>query len=141
MNEDVVYFELNNWFPGRDYPNVEPFTTWCGDDLDLYFSNAEFVKEHKLCVVESFIDMSVNWCVTAPRSFVEEFCPKLLSDESTEFTVHTHCNGEDTTETKSVPYKDFLRFPASNGEVYGKFGDEFLMYSDDNVGIHAGQDL
>ena len=30
---EIVYFELNNWFSGRDYPNEEPFTTWCDDDL------------------------------------------------------------------------------------------------------------
>lgn len=62
---DVIYFELNNWSPGEDYPNEEPFTTWCDDDCNLYFSNAEWVRANKLCVVESLVDMSVNWCITA----------------------------------------------------------------------------
>lgn len=28
MNDEIVYFELNNWMPNEDYPNVEPFKTW-----------------------------------------------------------------------------------------------------------------
>ena len=27
-NEEVVYFEVNNWFSGRDFPDCEPFLTW-----------------------------------------------------------------------------------------------------------------
>ena len=25
--EEIIYFELDNWFCGRDYPNAEPFTS------------------------------------------------------------------------------------------------------------------
>jgi hypothetical protein len=25
---NVVYFQLNNWMPGDDYPDVEPFNSW-----------------------------------------------------------------------------------------------------------------
>lgn len=36
---DIVYFELNNWFRGRDYPNDEPFVSWMSNDLQLKFNN------------------------------------------------------------------------------------------------------
>ena len=45
INKDVVYFELNNWFSGRDYPNAEPFLTWICENK---FSNDEWLKENKL---------------------------------------------------------------------------------------------
>lgn len=25
---DIVYFEVNNWIQGRDYPDEEPFLSW-----------------------------------------------------------------------------------------------------------------
>lgn len=38
---DVVYFELNNWFPGIHYPDEEPYTTWLGDDENIIFLDNE----------------------------------------------------------------------------------------------------
>lgn len=29
--EEIVYFEINNWFAGRDYPNDEIFYKWIKD--------------------------------------------------------------------------------------------------------------
>ena len=37
--EEIVYFELDNWFRGRDYPNAEPFISWMHDDLNIRFRN------------------------------------------------------------------------------------------------------
>lgn len=133
--EDVVYFELNNWFSGRDYPNAEPFLTWCKNDLNLYFSNDEFVKQNRLCVVMQNIDMSVNWCITAPKSFVLENCPKLLSGETTKSSLVTRSSAGTVRTDEDVPYSRFLRFPDEYGEVYGRFGTEFLPYADENIGI------
>lgn len=133
---EVVYFELNNWFAGEDYPDAEPFLTWCGDDINLYFCDKEFVKKNNLCVVVQYIDMSVNWCITAPKSFVLENCPKLLSDEiiTTEYTT-TSKSGTKTIQ-KSFAYKRYLRFPEDDEEVpYGRFGTKFLSWSPENVGI------
>jgi hypothetical protein len=53
--EDVVYFELNNWFAGQDYPDCEPFLTWMGNDLQLRFRDEDWVKENKLCVVDGYV--------------------------------------------------------------------------------------
>lgn len=58
INKDVVYFELNNWFSGRDYPNAEPFITWICENK---FSNDEWLKENKLVCVKSYVDMSMNF--------------------------------------------------------------------------------
>lgn len=112
MNDDVVYFELNNWTVGIDYPNDEPFLTWFDDDANIQFSNEEWVKSNKLCVVMNFIDMSINFCITASKQWVEDNCPKLLTT-----------------------YKEFIREPNYLGDVVGEFGHLFLPYKEDNFGI------
>lgn len=122
---EVVYFELNNWFSDTFYPNEEPFTSWLGDDLNQFFLNESWVKENELCVNAYFIDMSLNYCITAPRSWVLKNCPNLFS------------------------FTKFLRFPDENGKVFGRTaayldlkGDvhieepEFLEYNRDNIGVH-----
>ena len=112
MNE-IVYFELNNWSAGRDYPNNEPFISWMCDDLNIKFNNEEWVKENKLCVVFDIVDMSFNFCITATKEWVEENCPDLLTK-----------------------YTEFLRTPDKYGDIEGRFGHEFLEYNEDNFGIH-----
>ena len=134
---DVVFFELNNWFAGRDYPNAEPFSTWCGNDMNLYFSNEKWVKENKLCVVYQIIDMSVNWCVTATREWVEKNCPKLLSEETTSVTTITTSKDGEVRKVEEYPYSMFLRMPDEYGEVCGRFGASFKEYSEENIGICA----
>ena len=106
---DVVYFELSHWTPGLGYPNKEPFLRWMKDDL---FQDEEWVKQNKLCVLRSMTDLTSDLCITASREWVEQNCPELL-----------------------IKYHQFLRFPDSDGIVYGKFGDEFLEYTDWNIGI------
>ena len=113
MEDKVIYFEVNNWFSERDYPDAEPFLTWLKDDLNLQFRNENWVKENKLCVVEQIVDMSVNFCVTATKNWVKSNCPCLFEEK----------------------YKKFLRFPDKNGEVYGRFEDTFLEYKPENFGI------
>ena len=129
---EYVYFELNNWFAGEHYPNEEPFKTWCGNDLNLYFLNEDWVKENKLVVVADSIDMSIDWCITAPKEWVENNCPKLLSDEST-YVIINGSNGERQEEYK---YSSFLRYPNKYGDICGRFGTPFLEYSEENIGIH-----
>lgn len=109
---DIVYFELNNWCIGRHYPATEPFILWMSNDLNIYFNNEDWVKENKLCVVRSIIDMSINYCITATREWVEQNCPELL-----------------------IEYTRFLRYPDEDGYVYGQWENKFLEYSDENIGI------
>lgn len=105
---DVVYFELNNWACGRDYPDAEPFISWLEDDLNQQFRNEEWIKENKLIVVESMVDMSLNFCISAPKSWVEENCPELL-----------------------IKYTEFLR-----KDMEGRFGCPFLEYKEEQVGYY-----
>lgn len=110
---EVVYFELNNWIAGKHYPSSEPFLSWMHDDLKIQFNDETWVKENKLCVVFSFVDMSQNFCITASRGWVENNCPELLTK-----------------------YQEFLRFPNKYGNVTGQFGCPFLKYNESNYGIN-----
>lgn len=112
QTQEIVYFELNNWFADRDYPATEPFISWLRDDFKIRFNNEDWIIANKLCVVKDFIDMSQNFCITATREWVEQNCPTLL-------TEHTK----------------FLRIPNQDGEVYGRFGHLFLEYDKQNFGI------
>ena len=116
---DIVYFELNNWFSGRDYPNAEPFLSWMRDDLNQKFRDEEWIKENKLVVVESLVDMSMNFCITATKEWVEENCHELLST-----------------------YKNFVRKPEDDEDVpYGRFGSPFLEYKEENIGYHYAEEV
>ena len=110
---DVVYFELNNWTPGVDYPCEEPFLSWMRYDLYQKFRDEDWVKENKLCVVCSLVDMSQNYCISATKQWVEENCPTLLTR-----------------------YQEFLRYPDEDGFIEGRFGDLFKEYNEDNIGLH-----
>lgn len=114
---EIVYFELNNWFAGEHYPNDEPFLTWFQDDSHIVFCDADWVKKNNLCVVYSFVDMSENFCITATKKWVEENCPGLITK-----------------------HKEFIRYPDANGHVYGQFGHEFLEYKEDTIGIKEDND-
>ena len=57
MNEEIIYFELNNWMPNKDYPNAEPFETWTSYE-HFNFDNEDWIKENKLVVVRTIVDMS-----------------------------------------------------------------------------------
>ena len=116
---DIVYFELNNWFSGRDYPNAEPFLSWMKDDLNQKFRDEEWIKENKLVVVESLVDMSMNFCITATKEWVDENCHELLST-----------------------YKNFVRKPEDDEDVpYGRFGSPFLEYKEENIGYHYADEI
>lgn len=116
---DIVYFELNNWFAGEHYPDAEPFLSWLRNDLKIKFFDEAWIKENKLCVAFSHIDMSANFCITAKKEWVEQNCPELLTK-----------------------YREFLRFPEvyEDGDiddtVYGQFDTPFLDYTEENIGFH-----
>lgn len=130
--KDVVYFSVDNWFSGRDYPYDEQFIKWMGDDLNQSFRNEEWVKENKLCVKWGFIDMSMNYCVTAPREWVEQNCPKLLTNDEYEYDLISSDKGRQTYKGK---YSDFVYQPDEEGNPpEDKFGWSFLEYCDENIG-------
>lgn len=114
----IIYFELNNWFRGQDYPDAEPFIGWMENDLKQKFRNEDWIKENKLVVVESFVDMSMNYCITATKEWVQTNCPELL----TKFTWFV----------RSIEDDDDL--------PQGRFGCPFLEYSEDNIGYHYAEE-
>lgn len=113
MENEIIYFEINHW--SYDYhPRQEPFPTWMDDmNLSKYLRNEEWVKENKICVVTFPVDMSIDFMVTAPRSWVEKVCPALLLEENNKFIKHPE-EGEET--------------PAGNFQGY------FLPYTEEYIG-------
>ena len=71
-NKEVVYFSVNNWMCGENYPPLDCFRKWLGDDLNQTFRNDTWCKENKLCVYYGVVDMSQNYTVSAPREWVEK---------------------------------------------------------------------
>ena len=112
---EIIYFELNNWRPGDDYPAAEPYDSWVQmrEEKSYYinFRNRDWIEENKIIVVESFVDMSQNFCVTAPKEWVMKNCPDLLTK-----------------------YTKFLREPDEYDEVKGRFGCPFKEYEEENIG-------
>lgn len=137
--KDVVYFSVDNWFSGRDYPYDEQFIKWMHDDLNQYFRNEEWVKENKLCVKWGFIDMSMNYCVTAPREWVEKNCPKLLTDDEYEYDIIEGVEGRKSHKGK---YSEFVYQPDEEGNPpEDGFGWSFLEYCPENIGCTYYDDL
>jgi len=116
--EKIVYFELNNWAAGNDYPNAEPFLSWMEDDCKIPFANDGWAKENRICVAATIIDMSQNFCITAPRDWVEKNCPELLTK-----------------------YTEFIRCPDEDGSVYGNWDTLFLKYEENNFGVTWVKDV
>ena len=141
--QEIIYFEINNWFCGRDYPPIEPFKTWVHTNR---FSNDAWCKENKLVVMTGPIDMSSNWLIAAPRKWVEDNCPQLLTDEEYEystFIMHTNKETgkrEDIEEKHTKKFSDFLCFPDEGdepGEIHGHIADDWWCpeYCEANFGV------
>lgn len=112
--DDIVYFEVNNWCAGENYPTEEPFTTWLSNDCKQQLMNDEWAKENKICVVFMVVDMSFNYAVTAPLSWVKEHCPIILEE----------------------PWKSKFCYKPEDDEddVCGHFS-YFLPYEEENFGV------
>lgn len=137
MNEEIIYFELDNWFCGRDYPNAQPFINWMGKDWDFCFGNDEWCKENKLCVEAGAIDMSTCFCISAPKSWVEENCPKLLTDEEcgAECTIQQGDGRGNWVTEKRYEFCKYSKFICKNKE--GRIsGWPFREYKEENFGVH-----
>ena len=134
--EEIIYFSVNNWFCGRDYPPTENFKKWLGDDLNQSFRNDKWLKENKLCVYCGNIDMSMNYTIAAPKSWVEENCPELLTnDEYTYYTI-TVQGGKETRHEHKKKYSDFVDKPDEDGYVSARFDWPYPEYCEENFGCH-----
>ena len=114
MEKEIIYFELNNWMPNSCYPDAEPFITWVSYK-HFNFDNEDWIKENKLVVVRTVVDMSANWCITAIKEWVLNNCPELL----TKYTKFLGCSDND----EELPY----------GRISGC---PFYKYTEENIGWH-----
>ena len=142
--EEIVYFEINNWFCGRDYPKDDVFKKWIAT---YQFRDDEWCKKNKLVVLCGNIDMSISYCVAAPKSWVLENCPKLLTDEEYEYKIITCGWDKETNEPKETvdihtkKYSDFLCHPDEWGDVYSLIDDwQFPEYCEENFGVQWHKD-
>lgn len=134
--EEIIYFSVNNWFCGEHYPPTENFKKWLGDDCNLAFTNDEWCRNNKLCVNCGIIDMSINFTVSAPKSWVEKNCPELLPDKSHDYNIVHIENGKEVVDSKRNTYSDFVYTPEKDKPFIDKFGQPFLEYKEDNLGFH-----
>lgn len=135
-NDEIIYFSVNNWFSGRDYPPTPNFKKWLGNDLQQTFENDKWAKKNKLCIYHGVLDMSFNYTVSAPRAWVEKNCPELLTDEEYNYVMCTyHAEGK-TCETIKKKYSDFVYKPYEGDETPDKdrFGMPFRKYCKENFG-------
>ena len=111
MDKEIVYLEFNHWST-EYYPDCEPFYTWM-NDYTLQFRDEKWLLENKLVVVETLIDMSLNYCITAPKEWILGVCPDFFEK-----------------------YPQFVRKPDKNGEppCGENDGTQFLEYSEENLG-------
>lgn len=132
MNDNVIYLEFNNWFGGRDYPLVDSIS----EMINRYkFINDEWCRKNKLCVVASVIDMSTNYCITAPLDWVQNNFPEVLTDGEYEYrTILTNREGTHEVIHKDK-YNKFRRYPDEYGSVEGRYGSYFLDYEEYNFGV------
>lgn len=123
VNDEIIYFELNHWST-EFYPDEEPFISWMSDYYETkeeeeksWIRESEvldkYCKDNELVMVVTIVDMSVNFCVTAKRTWVEQTCPKLL----------------DT-------YTQYIRESEDDEPPIGYFGSPFLEYTLENIGVH-----
>ena len=133
----LISFELNNWFCGRDYPNIEPFKSWVETFI---FDDDDWCAANKLVVLSGCIDMSRNWCITATKEWIEKSCPELLSNIEYTYKTVTHSRDGDNFVEHSNRMSSFIRHPDEDGSVEGRFGWAFPEYCEENFGVHWYED-
>ena len=131
--KDIIYFSFNNWFGGRDYPIGEKYSKLVNEH---YFNHEDWVIENKLVVVTGALDMSMNWCVAAPKQWVEEYLPELLTDNEYEYSLIQYYQGEEIRKTYIKKYSDFVYFPNEDDYLIDRYGMPFIIYSEENIGVH-----
>ena len=145
---DVIYFSVNNWMGGTNYPPTENFKKWLRDDLNQSFRNDTWCKENKLCVYYGAVDMSTNYTVSASREWVEKNCPELLTDDEYTYITRTGKYERKSKFSKDVElvwediehkkkYSDFVYTPEEgeglpDNDYIGKM--PFRKYCEENFG-------
>ena len=100
---------------------IEPVSSWMSNETDgSPLRDENWIKENKICVKWFPIDMSFDFMITAPKSFVEKVCPCFLEEKYKEF-ISYH---EDYSDLEDTPDSRYV-----GSEEY------FLPYTEENIGI------
>lgn len=76
--EELIYISVNHWACGDTYPDIEPLATWLDDDnIDKYLMSPGWVKEQGISVLITLVDMSFNFNIIAPKSWVDKIIPDI----------------------------------------------------------------
>ena len=79
---ELIKFTLNDWVAGRDYPDIEPINTWMSSkELRNFLCNDKWCKDNKLSVIFGIVDMSADFCIIAPKEWVQKVCPEIIGSE------------------------------------------------------------
>lgn len=93
MKRDIVKFYINNWEPdcpetcqGIDIFSKECFVTEYihifGDSFyEFKFTDDDWCREQKICVLNDIADQSTDSFVVAPREWVEKNWPEIINSE------------------------------------------------------------
>ena len=52
---EIIYFEVNDWSAGRDFPDCEPFNTWLDID-NLTFRNKQWLIENNQMSIMKYLE-------------------------------------------------------------------------------------
>ena len=117
--EEILYIEIDDWFPDNDYPRIDVIEKWLDAyNLDTYLRNDEWAKSNKLCIKWFFIDMSVNFMITAPLSFVKAVIPDILKEENSKFVAYPTEDGK-PPRSRYFTNEWFFEYKEEN---FGSFG-------------------
>ena len=131
--EDIIYFSVNNWICGQDYPPIKNIYDWLSDSNSEGFKNNEWCKKNKLCVYWGYIDLSVNYTIAAPKEWIEKNCPELLTDEEYTYKLehYDYKTKESVIDTYTKKYSDFVYKFNNNEEII--CNDLKAINSDKNI--------
>lgn len=136
-----IVFEFNNWFRGKDYPPIHIVDEWMSN---YQLRSDDFAEKNDLVIMTGPIDMSSNYIVNAPITFVEQFLPELLTDDTYTYEIITRRYNPETkdydeeSQEYTKKYSDFVLIPDKYGDVSGKIADDWYMeeYKPEDVGVH-----
>ena len=139
MKNEIIYFEINNWICGEDYPNTEPFISWLNNDLNQTLRSDEWCKKNKLCVTHEIVDMSNNYKITATKDWVMKNCPQLFESQNSKF-IYNLKDDYDEDETKYFegsgygegPYLKWCEENSGCHHYLNSWDEEILDYKDEN---------
>lgn len=129
MSKDLIYFSVDDWSCGEDYPDKEPFITWFTSNYEnpnhitYKFEDDKWCKENKLVVVCTLLDLSLNFNIIAAKEWIERNCPYIIGSRF-DYT--------DKLERGSLWDEPVNKLEK---DLYLGFWGHFLPYREENYGV------